>query len=182
MTRRISAKLGCLVAVAIVGVQAQTVKAGSQPETITHLTLLTALEGSWRAQGDGFSSTLTYDWALPGVLLRVRNELRNGAGDVIGRYEGHYAWDHAQGRIVFWTVGRDGELHQGTVAARDGHLWHEARVSGGRIDGYRSVVAPVREDLHYRAVYQRSATDEQVLGAAPLIYHRTKSPVSPSDR
>ena len=137
------------------------------------LSELAPLEGAWAAQGEGFSSKLVYEWALPGALLRVRNELRNDAGELFGEYEGHYAWDPGESRIVFWTVGRGGELHRGTVMSRGNQLWHDARIAGGRTDGYRSVIAITSGELHYRARYERSATDEDVLGSDPLVYKRT---------
>jgi hypothetical protein len=136
----------------------------------SHLSVLAALEGVWVARGDGFSSKLTYDWALPGVLLRGRNELRNDAGELVGQYEGHYMWDPGQSCIVFWTVSRDGELHQGKTTWRNEQLWHKATVSGGRIKAYRSVMAVVGRELHYRAKYTESPTDEEILGSPPLIY------------
>lgn len=141
-------------------------------EKSSHLSALAPLEGSWVARGTGFSSRLVYEWVLPGVLLRARNELRNNDEALIGQYEGNYLWDPTQSRIVFWTVGRNGELHRGTVAARDGQLWHDATVAGGQVTGYRSVIAPVGSELHYRAQYQASATDAAVLGSEPLVYRR----------
>jgi hypothetical protein len=145
------------------------------------LSVLARFEGTWVAQGDGFSSTLQYEWALPNVLLRGRNELRNDAGKVIGQYEGHYVWDPDQSKIVFWTVGRDGELHRGSAIWRAGQLWHEATVSGGRIKGYRSVLDVVEGELHFRAKFQASATDEEVRNNAPLIYRKVprQQPESP---
>jgi hypothetical protein len=175
MAKRMMAALGLCLAVAAGGVLLLASDVASKPGPSAPLEVLQFLEGSWVATGDGFSSRLTYDWALPGVLLRARNELRNGAGDLSGRYEGHYVWDPADGRIAFWTVSREGELHRGTVVLRDGRLWHDATVSGGAIAGYRSVLARVDDDLHYRAVYRPAATDADVLGAAPLIYRRREA-------
>ncbi len=141
-------------------------------EKTTPLTPLASFEGSWVAKGDGFSSKLTYEWALPGVLLRSRNELRNEAGQLFRQYEGHYAWDPALSKIVFLTLGSDGELHRGEAEWRDGQLWHAATVSGGKITGYRSVLGVVGKELYYRAKYERSATDKDVLGSTPLVYRR----------
>jgi len=138
------------------------------------LAKLASFEGSWIAQGKGFSSTLTYEWALPGVLLRGRNELHNEAGGLVGQYEGLYAWDPARSRIVFLTAGRDGELHQGEAEWRHEQLWHKAVVSGGKITGYRSLLEAVGTELHYRASYGDSATDKKVLDSTPLVYRRLK--------
>lgn len=139
-----------------------------------HLSVLAPLEGRWVGKGDGFSSTLVYEWVLPSVLLRARNEVRSDAGALIAQYEGHYVRDPAESRIVFWTVGRNGELHRGTVVPREGPLWHEATVAGGRVNGYRSVVSLVGPELHYRAQYDSSASDAAVLARAPLIYRRAQ--------
>lgn len=110
------------------------------------------------------------------MLLRARNELKNVAGAVIGQYEGHYMWDAGQSTIVFWTVGRDGELHRGTASWRDGRLWHDATVAGGAITGYRSVLATVGPELHYRAKYAPAAPEGEVLASPPLIYRRSAAP------
>jgi hypothetical protein len=140
--------------------------------TTGHLMILAPLEGKWVGRGDGFSSTLVYEWVLPDVLLRARNEVRSDAGDLLGQYEGHYFWDPTESRILFWTVGRNGELHRGTVESRDGQLWHEARVAGGRVSGYRSSVSLVGPELHYRARYEPSPSDAAVLATAPVVYRR----------
>lgn len=147
---------------------------GRGVETRIQLMTLASFEGSWVAVGNGFSSRLTYEWALPGVLLRSRNELRNQAGERFGRYEGNYAWDPALSRIVFWTVGQDGELHRGEAEWREGQLWHQAAVSGGKIRGYRSVIRTVGNELHYRAKYEQSAADSDVLASTPLVYRRSE--------
>jgi hypothetical protein len=147
------------------------------------MTALARLEGTWVAKGEGFSSTLQYEWALSGVLLRARNELKNDAGKIVGQYEGNYAWDPDKSKIVFWTVGRDGELHRGTAVWRDGKLWHEATVSGGRAKSYRSVLAVVDGELIYRAKYQASATDQEVQDSAPLTYRKvTRKESEPKKR
>lgn len=159
-------QIGILGAVA--PLQSQDV--GRSTTQTQDLSSLAALEGSWTAHGDGFSSQLVYEWALPAVLLCARNELRDDAGLVVGRYEGHYMWDPSESRIVFWTVGQDGELHRGMATWRDGMLWHEATVSGGRIAGYRSVLSLAERELRFRARYERSATDEDVLASPPLTY------------
>ena len=163
--------LSSLVIVLLLAVPGAGAPAQTSPRSDSdRLAALTSLEGAWVAQGEGFSSTLVYEWALPGALLRGRNELRNAAGETIGRYEGHYAWDPDASRIIFWTVGRGGELHRGTVTPREGQLWHDANVAGGSSSGYRSVITIVGKELHYRARYQRSATDNDVLASTPLIY------------
>jgi hypothetical protein len=136
------------------------------------LSALAPLEGVWVAKGEGFSTRLAYEWALPGVLLRARNEVRNDAGAIVAQYEGHYMWDPAQSAIVFWTVAQTGELHRGTVTQRNDAVWHDATVSGGTISGYRSVMAVVGDEIHYRAKYEPSSSDEAVLASAPLIYRR----------
>lgn len=136
------------------------------------LSEMARLTGAWVANGEGFSSTLRYEWALCNVLFRARNELRNEGGEIIGQYEGYYAWDPDQSQIVFWTVGRDGELHRGTARWRDGKLWHEATVSGGRIKGYRSALGLQDGELVYRANYSASASDEDVDETVPLVYRK----------
>jgi hypothetical protein len=140
----------------------------------TPLAAFNAFEGAWVANGTGFSSRLIYEWALTGVLFRSRNELRNAKGELIKQYEGHYAWDAARSKIVFWVVGSDGELHQGEAAWRDGLLWHDATVSGGRITGYRSVLGVAGKELVYRARYEPAATDAAVLSSTPLVYQTEK--------
>lgn len=147
---------------------------GQSVSEASHLSALAPLEGAWIGRGDGFSSTLAYEWALPGVLLRARNEVRSDAGALVGQYEGHYLWDPAESRIVFWTVGQNGELHRGTVASRDEQLWHEATVVGGRVSGYRSLVTFVGPEMHYRAQYEPSATDAEVVASVPLVYRRAQ--------
>lgn len=134
------------------------------------LSSMARFEGTWVAKGDGFSSTLQYQWVLPKLLLRAGNELRNDAGEIVGQYEGNYAWDPDLAKIVFWTVGRDGELHKGTAAWHDEKLLHEVTVSGGRTRGYRSVLELVDGESFYRAKYQASATEQEVEDSPPLIY------------
>ncbi|HUF46221.1 MAG TPA: hypothetical protein VMM93_00330, partial [Vicinamibacterales bacterium] len=58
-----------------------------------------------------------------------------------------YMWDASRSTMEFWTVGGD-----------------------GRIAGYRSVMAPVERELHYRAQYEPSATDADVLAGFALVY------------
>lgn len=132
--------------------------------------VIACLEGAWIAEGEGFTSRLTYEWAIPGVLLRARNEVTNNEGRVLGRYEGNYAWSSAASKYVFWTVGADGAVHEGAAEWRDGALWHSAHVSGGRIDGFRSSITPEGDSLLYRAVYEPGATDDAVRAAQPLRY------------
>lgn len=150
---------------------AQDAARGRPADDPSPMAAIGLLEGTWVARGDGFSSELVYEWSLPSTLLRVRNELRDEAGAVVGQYVGHYAWDADRSSIVFWTVSRNGELHRGTATWRNGQLWHDATVSGGRISGYRSVVIPVEGKLRYQAQYDASATDSDILGSPPLIYH-----------
>jgi len=128
--------------------------------------------GTWMARGEGFSSTLMYEWVLPNRLLRVRNSLSNSAGDQFAEYEGHCAWHPSRSLIVFWTVGRNGELHEGTAAWRDSRLWHEARVSGGELEAYRSVLHLAGGELRYHARYGEPATDASLLESDPLLYRR----------
>jgi hypothetical protein len=175
MARYVVAVIALLAGLAEARAQMPARSVEQPPDYANALAALAVLEGPWFANGDGYSSTLAYEWVLPGVLLRARNELRNDAGDVVGEYEGHYAWDPDQATIVFWTVGRDGDLHRGTAAWRDGQLWHEGRVSGGRVTGYRSVLDVEGEQLHYLAVYEPSASEDDVLGSVPLIYRRPDS-------
>lgn len=82
------------------------------------------------------------------------------------------SWDPGQSTIVFWSVGRNGELHRGTVTYRDEQIWHDATVSGGSVAGYRSVLEFAGPELHYRARYEASPTDESVLAVPPLVYRR----------
>jgi hypothetical protein len=146
--------------------------AGQAPES--RLSVLAPLVGDWSAAGTGFTSRLVYEWALPGTLLRARNEVRNAGGDLVGQYEGLYAWDAAAGRIVFFTAGRGGELHRGYAEWRDGRLWHDATVVGGQPPEYRSALQIVGSELHYRAKYAAGATDREVLESQPLVYTRTR--------
>lgn len=170
MTRRLSVAFGLLLAIVAPLAAFGLPQLGSPASSNEHLARLAALEGVWIARGSGFSSRLEYEWGLPGVLLRARNELRNDAGDVVGRYEGAYMWDAGTSRLAFWTVGWNGELHRGTAVWQAESLWHDATVTGGQLAGYRSALAIVDGELHYRAVYSPAATDEEVLAAAALIY------------
>jgi hypothetical protein len=144
----------------------------SAAEAPGQLSAMTPLLGAWVAEGQGFTSVMTYEWVLPNRLLRVRNVLRNGAGEQFGEYEGHYAWHQGRSTIVFWTVGGNGELHEGTAAWREGRLWHDARVTGGKIEAYRSVLDLGPHELRYRAKYGTPATDASLLASDPLVYLR----------
>ena len=145
---------------------------GSGEGSGSELDKMAPLEGVWTAWGDGFSPTLTCGWTLPGTLFHVRNELYDGDGNLFRRYEGHYAWDAALGEIIFWTVSDGGELHQGEALWMEGALWQDAMVSGGRIEGFRSMLELVDNRLEYRAVYESSAEDKEVAQSPPLVYRR----------
>jgi hypothetical protein len=132
---------------------------------------LDALAGrTWTAQGSGFSTTLRYRWLFEGRLLEGTNEVRSARGEVIARYWGAYAWDAGRNRIEFWTAAESGELHRGHARWQDGVLWHDAEVSGGRIDGYRSAVRPRGAQLDYFAAYGAGRDTVNLLTTVPLVY------------
>jgi hypothetical protein len=131
---------------------------------------LAPLIGTWEGRGPGFATRLRYRWILPGAILEAGNEVRNGAGELVGRYHGNYVWDAGREQIVFLTAGAGGEVHRGRAWWRDGILWHEAEVSGGRIDGYASAVRPADGRIEYFADYGVRTADTALLRTEPLIY------------
>jgi hypothetical protein len=131
------------------------------------------LTGStWHAEGEGFSSTLTYRWQIEGHVLEGANELRNGEGAVIGRYRGSYAWDAGRNEVVYWMGSARGEVHRGRAWWRDGVLWHEAEVSGGKITTYASAVRPTDGGLEYYADYGAERATPELLAGDPLVYRK----------
>lgn len=138
----------------------------------------------WTAAGSGFSTTLSYRWIFPGTLLGATNEVRSGEGRVIARYNGAYAWDPSRNEITFWDASDSGELHRGRAWWRDGILWHEAEVSGGRISGYASAVRPGDDSMEYFADYSRRDAGDFLLETEALTYTRadaalTSGPLEP---
>jgi hypothetical protein len=91
---------------------------------------------------------------------------------VIARYHGEYAWDPGAREIVFWTASTAGELHRGRASWRDGVLWHEATVAGGRIERYASALRVRDGRMEYFADYGTGTATPELLGLAPLVYHR----------
>lgn len=136
--------------------------------------MLDPLTGAtWHGQGDGFSSTLEYRWIFKGRLLEAVNEVRNASGNVVARYHGAYLWEPQTKEIVFWTMAEGGELHRGVANWRDGVLWHEANVTGGRIQGYASAVRLTNGRLEYFADYGTKVATPVLLDLDPLVYERT---------
>ena len=129
---------------------------------------------SWQAEGEGFVSTLTYRWRFEGRLLEAANELTDDKGAVMARYHGAYAWDPDAGDMVFWTMAESGELHRGRATWRDGVLWHEATVSGGRITTYASAMRWQGERMEYYADYAASRAGPELLERKPLVYRRVE--------
>lgn len=124
----------------------------------------------WTARGEGFGTTLAYRWLLPGRVLEATNDVRGADGRVVARYRGAYAWDGGRGTIVFWTAAESGEVHRGRAWWRDGVLWHQAEVSGGRIDAYAAAVRPGDGRLEYFVAYGAGEASPALLEAEPLVY------------
>ena len=141
---------------------------------------LAPLIGTWEGRGSGFSTELRYRWIFPGAVLEASNEVRNGAGELIGRYHGNYLWDAGREQIVFLTAGAGGEVHRGRAWWRDGILWHEAVVSGGRIEGYAAAVRPADGRIEYFADYGTRTADTALLRTEPLTYVEAGSVPRPS--
>ena len=141
--------------------------------------------GTWRAQGDGFTSTLTYRWRFEGRLLEAANELTDAGGKILGRYFGSYAWDPGASEMVFWTMAESGELHRGRAMWREGTLWHEATVSGGRITTYASALRWQGDRMEYFADYAANRAGPELLQREPLEYRRVviaDAATGPADR
>jgi hypothetical protein len=125
---------------------------------------------SWTAQGEGFRTTLAYRWLLEGHVLEAVNDVQAPDGRVIAHYRGMYAWDAGRGEIVFFTASGSGEIHRGRAWWRDGVLWHEAEVSGGRISGYASAVRPGADRMEYFADYATREASPALLDTTPIVY------------
>lgn len=125
---------------------------------------------TWVAEGTGFSTTLSYRWIFPGVMVESVNEVRNAQGGIIARYHGAYVWDKGRSEIAFWTVAEGGEVHRGRAFWRDGALWHEAEVSGGQIASYASALIARDSILEYFADYSARAAADSLLKTKPLVY------------
>lgn len=143
--------------------------ASAQADDAGPLAELDALTGTWTAAGNGFATTIAYRWLLPGRVLEAVNDVGSG-GRVIARYRGAYFWDAGRDEIVFWTAAENGEVHRGRAWWADGVLWHEAEVSGGRIEGYASAVRPRDGRLEYFAEYRVTAAGPELLETEPLVY------------
>lgn len=175
MPRAVCAQVGVSLWVLVAGAGV----AGAQsPEPVPGpLAQLSPLAGqSWVADGDGFTSTLTYRWLFAGRALEVTNELRNDEGRVVARYHGAYVWDPSVGEAAFWTVAERGELHTGRAWFREGVLWHEARVTGGEIEGYASAMRVRDGRLEYFADYGGTTAGSALLSTQPLVYERAGVP------
>lgn len=136
------------------------------------LAALEVMSGTWTADGQGFSTALTYRWLLPGSVLEASNDVRGADGRVLARYRGAYAWDAGRKEIVFWAAGETGEVHRGRAWWKDGVLWHEAEVSGGRVDRYASAVRPGDGRLDYFAAYGTARAEPALLDSTPIVYRR----------
>jgi hypothetical protein len=71
--RRMANQIGTVVSgVGLFQPPSQAQDAKSPGNGKMQMTVLARLEGTWVAKGEGFSSTLQYEWALPNVLLRAK--------------------------------------------------------------------------------------------------------------
>jgi hypothetical protein len=163
---RIPVILGIVLALGPLPLPAQSPAAVAGDSGFAHLI------GTWQAVGDGFTSRLTYTWALPGLMVRASNQLTAPDGRVLMQYEGAYFRNPATGAWRFHTIGGGGELHDGTATWRDGKLWHEAVVHGGAVQGYSSVVVPGSDTMRYHARYSPGAAEPGLLDLEPLTYLR----------
>jgi hypothetical protein len=125
---------------------------------------------TWLADGEGFSTVLSYQWRFPGRVLDASNVVRGAQGQTLARYHGMYAWDAGRNEIVFWTVAESGEVHRGRAWWRDDVLWHEAEVSGGRITSYASAIRPGASSMEYFADYAARTASDALLKTKPLVY------------
>lgn len=141
------------------------------PRPLAPLTPLAG--GVWTAQGDGFRSALAFRWAIPGLVLEASNDITDDHGRVLAQYRGAYTWDPEAEAIVFWNTATGGELHRGMARWDAGLLWHEARVAGGAIERYTSVVRLAEDRLEYFADYGASEATPRLLSTEPLVYRRS---------
>jgi hypothetical protein len=125
---------------------------------------------AWVGGGAGFTTALTYEWLLDGHILGVANDVLDGEGRVMARYRGVYAWDAGRDEVVFWTASESGEVHRGRAWWQDGVLWHEAEVSGGRIESYASAVRPTSGRLEYFAAYGERKATPALLDGQAIVY------------
>ena len=175
MTRR-SVLLAVLALGAVTPVAAQSDAAAATP--LAHFEALAG--GIWSAQGEGFSTTLTYRWLLPGSMLEASNEVRGADGGVLARYRGAYLWDAGRGEVTFWTASANGEVHRGRAWWADDVLWHEAEVSGGGIEGYASAMRPTADGrVEYFAAYDRRDAGRYLLETTPIVYTRAAAAEGP---
>lgn len=163
-----------VVALGAGAVPARSGQSGVESAT-SPLAPLNALTGTWSAQGDGFRTTLTYRWLLDSRVLEAVNDVQDGDGRAIARYRGMYAWDAGRKEIVFWVAGGSGEVHRGRAWWRDGVLWHEAEVSGGRIESYASAIRPREGRLEYFAAYGSPKAGPELLARKPILYTSVKN-------
>ena len=178
--------LACVVSAVLVSTPAQC--AGQLSATVADtqtlsggLAQLEPILGTWEASGDGFRTVLTYRAGVTGRVVHAENVVFGAGGSVLARYEGWYVDGNGE-TLDFETLGAAGEVHRGHLRFSDGgRLWHDAVVTGGAIDAYRSVVQIVDENtLEYRAVYSADVSSEVVLAEKPLIYRRAVHSSEPS--
>lgn len=65
-----------------------------------------------------------FSWAQNHQAIRISNQFVTD-GKAMPYIDGLYAWDARQHAIVFWYVGADGNLSEGTVKVEDGKLIHQ---------------------------------------------------------
>ena len=137
---------------------------------------LESAAGRWAAQGAGFQSELRYRTVLPGVVVSAENTLTDKEGRVMARYFAVYFLNAAKGQVEFRTLKDDGELHEGTAYFADGALWHDAEVTGGGINRYRSAMKRSGEQMFYRAAFGELRDRARIEKLQPLAYRRVASP------
>lgn len=149
---------------------------------VSELSLFQPLLGYWDAGGPGFHTQLSFRAGPTGRVVYAENVLRDEDGGSITRYEGLYYWSPEANSIEFTTWSTTGEVHTGQVHAgqvntgqvnADGGAWHVARVRGGAIAGYRSVIQLTGSGtMEYRAHFAADGSTSDVLAAEPLVYRR----------
>ena len=149
---------------------AQTTDAEAKSSPLAALDPLTG--PTWLAHGDGFISTLAYNWSLDGNILEVANELADVEGNVFLRYEGAYMWDPGAGEITFYTVSGGGELHKGRAWLNDNVLWHEAEISGGGGGGYASAMRMGDNRFEFFMITGTTKAGPELFDETPLVYGR----------
>lgn len=169
-----SSRTTAMFVLLLMGFGCSTARAQDAPAPLADLDVLT--RSAWQGSSAGFSTTLRYRWIFEGRTLEVSNIVRNESGGVMARYHGTYTWDAGRREIVFWTAGEGGEVHRGRAWWQDGVLWHEAEVSGGRIEAYVSAVRPGPARLEYFAAYGERKAGPGLLQTKPIAYDAVKAP------